>query len=230
MDYTCCFILLLTGNSSDDEIQQTINSIFDFAHHTFNDPKQRVHILCNCDETQDVNLPSLKQSQHIENVTILTKEQWNLPQNRFPLPPIVDLCQLALSPFGLRYAGQKDTTVIIDVGEKIDSHAYNILDKTLQTVSENRKQLVVSFKRNQKFIPASCAFRSPSVGWNNLLAASSRYSISCRKKLFSGIEFQASRTTLASNLDIPWLISAIAFDYQRDKNSSGYKVTFAQWT
>ncbi len=63
-----------------------------------------------------------------------------------------------------------------------------------------------------------------------LLTAADGFSIVCKKRLIGGLQYHRKEVfEHPVKYDVPWLIGAIAFEYQRDQYAHGLNLSYARW-
>ncbi len=106
-------------------------------------------------------------------------------------------------------------------------HNPEALEVAICCVSDNRSALVVSHDFRKANFPNSAIMAASSLP-GSTTGASSGYGVIVKKPFFGNPKYYFNRACMEMN--VPWLIAAIAAEFERDKSGIGRTVKILQWT
>jgi len=214
--YKISFFLLLE-NESVMKYKSTIDSISDFLNNSPIVDKESSEILCitGIEETESNIL-----SHHLR---LISPSEWILPFEKEVriAPEIVHQFGMASSRTG------NSLIIILEPGSYIGDPI--ALEAAIKVVAENKNLMAISYKYRKGSYPTSAILSTSTVMiWGVTSGAASFKGVKIKKKLFGSINFLYQTELIKA--DVPWLIAAIAAEYERDVRHQGFKVNISYWT
>jgi len=103
------------------------------------------------------------------------------------------------------------------------------LESSIKEVSANDGLIALSYNHKKISYPNSAILSTITVMmWGVTSGAASYKGVKIKKKLFGGINFLYQDDIIKA--DVPWLIAAIAAEYDRDISRQGFRVSISCWT
>jgi hypothetical protein len=215
---SCCFLLLLQSEPY-ETVKIIIESIHQFINKSFSDPQKYTRVLC---VIGDDNSISAEEIATLPGVEIL---MWEPGEFDLGEPEITAMLSTAIGNT------HEEIFILIEPGSPITGTGFDSLSLSIQAVSDDHKQFIISHRGDSESLPNSGIFNRSATQYRILLTAAEGMPIIIKKPMFGDIKFERDLNFLDfPELNVTWLISALAFEYQNDLNKVGLKLKFNLWT
>ena len=214
--YKISFFLLLE-NESVMKYKSTIDSISDFVNNSPIVDKESSEILC-ITGVEEANSNFF--SQHLR---LISPSKWILPFEKETriAPEIMHQFGMATNRTG------NSLIIIVEPGSCIRD--ITALESAIKNVDANDCLIAISYNIKKSSYPNSAILSTSTVMMRGVTSGAASFKgVKVKKRLFGGINFLYQNDL--NKADVPWLIAAIAVEYERDIRHQGFKVNISCWT
>jgi hypothetical protein len=214
--YNISFFLLLEYESV-MKYKSTIDSISDFINNSPIVSKESSEILCitGVEETES-NIFS-------QYLRLISPSEWTLPFEKEERIAAEIVHQFIMAE---KRTGNQ-LIIMVEPGAYIKDPI--ALESAIRNVDENKNLIAISYKYKKSSYPNSAILSTSTVMMGGVTSGAAGFKgVKVKKRLFGGINFLYQNDL--NKADVPWLIAAIAAEYERDIRHQGFKVSISCWT
>lgn len=227
LEYSSTFIILLQKQPP-EATEATVASIAEFAQLVYGARAggDVVQIVCIASDSQAPYAARLKALMAKYSMELYDREGWTLPfeQDAPVVPEVVDLFDKASK------RARGECLVLLDAGTVIKPGSEPVLSSAIRSVGKDMRLVVVSAPDRALGEPLSATFAQLSLQFGLTLTAADGYQVVTRKRLFGGVRYEREEfLSQPESYTLPCLISAIAFEFQRDRSHHGLSVSQTRW-
>jgi hypothetical protein len=120
--------------------------------------------------------------------------------------------------------------VLIAPGKIVKVSAYSLLEESIKTVIDNPKTLVISHDGKSPTLPQAGIFNQQATQFNIMRTAAAGMPVSLKKAFMGAFKFERKTDALDfPEMNVPWLVGALAYEFQQDSAGVGLQVVSKSW-